>query len=85
MANFTNFEQSRHQFLPVFEGDKVLTGGDTVVAVHNREEAHGLIRSLLKENMNCATEGTIGGLAYWSDYHYYVRIEERYFLIDRGY
>jgi hypothetical protein len=71
--------------LSVFQDDKILIGGDRVVAVNTKEEAHALIRSLLKENMDCATLGIIGGLAYWSDYYYYVRLEDRYFLISRGY
>lgn len=85
MTNFTSFYQPRHNFLPVFEGDQILPSGAYVVAVHTQQEAHALVRSLLKENMDCATEGTIGGLSYWSDYHYYVRLEDKYFLISRGY
>ena len=89
MTNFTNstnfdFSQSRHSFLKVFEGDQILTGGAYVAAVHTQAEAHALVRSLIRENMDCATLGEIGGLAYWSDYHYYVRLEDKYFLISRG-
>lgn len=84
MNNF-DFSQSRHNFLPVFEGDQILTGGEFVEAVHTQQEAHALVRSLLKENMDCATEGTIGGLSLWSDYYYYIKLDERYFLINRGY
>lgn len=83
-TNSTNFAQSRHSFLKVFEGDQILTGGAYVAAVHTQAEAHALVRSLIKENMSCATLGEIGGLAYWSDYHYYIKLEERYFLISRG-
>lgn len=70
--------------LSVFQDDKILIGGDRVVAVNTKEEAHALIRSLLKENMDCATLGIIGGLAYWSDYYYFCRVDGRYFLISRG-
>ena len=84
MANFANFEKSRHSFLPVFEGDQILPTGAYVVAVHTQEQAHALVRSLIRENMECATLGTIGGLSYWSDYYYFCRVDGRYFLISRG-
>lgn len=85
MTNFTSFYQPRHNFLPVFEGDQILPSGASVEAVHTKEQAHALVRSLIRENMDCATLGEIGGLAYWSDYYYYVRLEDKYFLINRGY
>lgn len=80
-----NTSSSFLNILPVFQDDKILLGGDRVVAVNTKEEAHALIRSLLKENMDCATLGEIGGLSLWSDFYYFVRVDNRYFLVSRGY
>lgn len=72
-------------FLAVFEDDKILCHEEHVVSVYSKEEAHSIVRSLIRENLTIGQYEGGMGLAYWSDFYYFVRVDNRYFLVSRGY